>query len=69
MVDRKPIRQTGDSIAYLHFLTSLKQKLGTNKSVSIAAPASYWYLKAFPINHISAVINYIIYITYNLHSQ
>ncbi|KAI8262413.1 hypothetical protein K4K56_005864 [Colletotrichum sp. SAR 10_98] len=69
MVDGKPIGQTGDGVAYLRFLTSLKQKLGTDKSVSIAAPASYWYLKAFPIDRISAVIDYIVYMTYDLHGQ
>ena len=39
------------------------------KSVSIAAPASYWYLKGFPIAKISKVVDYIIYMTYDLHGQ
>ncbi|KAK2036421.1 glycoside hydrolase family 18 protein [Colletotrichum somersetense] len=69
MVNGQPIGQAGDGVAYLRFLTSLKQKLGTDKSVSIAAPASYWYLKAFPIDRISAVIDYIVYMTYDLHGQ
>ncbi|KAF3802950.1 Killer toxin subunits alpha/beta [Colletotrichum gloeosporioides] len=69
MVDGKAIGQTGDGVAYLRFLTSLKQKLGTDKSVSIAAPASHWYLKAFPIDRISAVIDYNVYMTYDLHGQ
>jgi GH18 family chitinase len=43
--------------------------LGTDHSVSIAAPASYWYLKAFPIDRIAAVIDYIVYMTYDLHGQ
>ncbi|KAI0385605.1 glycoside hydrolase family 18 protein [Hypomontagnella monticulosa] len=68
LVDGKPIGQAGDGVAYLRFLTSLKQKLG-DKSVSIAAPASYWYLKAFPIDRIAAVIDYIVYMTYDLHGQ
>lgn len=42
---------------------------GADKTVSIAAPASYWYLKAFPIDRIAAVIDYIIYMTYDLHGQ
>jgi hypothetical protein len=62
------IGQTSDGQNYLRFLTVLKQKLGT-KSVSIAAPASYWYLKAFPIDRIAAVIDYIVYMTYDLHGQ
>ena len=55
-----PIGQPGDGVAYLRFLTTLKKKL-PDKSVSIAAPASYWYLKAFPIDRISLVIDYIVY--------
>ena len=37
--------------------------------MSIAAPASYWYLKGFPIKDIGGVIDYIIYMTYDLHGQ
>ncbi|KAK7191039.1 hypothetical protein PSPO01_03202 [Paraphaeosphaeria sporulosa] len=47
---------------YLKFLILLKQKMGA-KSVSIAASASYWYLKAFPIDRIAKAINYIVYMT------
>jgi GH18 family chitinase len=43
--------------------------MGQDKSVSIAAPASFWYLKAFPIDRIAAVIDYIVYMTYDLHGQ
>jgi hypothetical protein len=60
-VNGAPIGQAGDGVAYLRFLTLLKSKLPPTKSVSIAAPASYWYLKAFPIDRISAVIDYIVY--------
>jgi GH18 family chitinase len=68
MVGGQPIGQKSDGQNYLRFLTVLKQKVGT-KSVSIAAPASYWYLKAFPIDRIAAVIDYIVYMTYDLHGQ
>ena len=49
-----------DAPSYLEFLKLVKKKLG-NKSVSIAAPASYWYLRNFPIKEISEVVDYIIY--------
>ncbi|KAB5562953.1 glycoside hydrolase family 18 protein [Coniochaeta sp. 2T2.1] len=62
------IGQPGDGVAYLRFLTTLKAKL-PSKSVSIAAPASYWYLKVFPIDRIAAVIDCIVYMTYDLHGQ
>jgi hypothetical protein len=53
---------------YLSFLVVLKNLL-RGKSVSIAAPASYWYLKAFPIKTISMIVDYIVYMTYDMHGQ
>ncbi|CAG8890307.1 unnamed protein product [Penicillium egyptiacum] len=53
---------------YLAFLALLKNLL-PGKSVSIAAPASYWYLKGFPIAKISKVVDYIVFMTYDLHGQ
>lgn len=53
---------------YLAFLALLKNKLN-GKSLSIAAPASYWYLKQFPIDKISKIVDYIVYMTYDLHGQ
>ncbi|KAJ3573148.1 hypothetical protein NPX13_g4807 [Xylaria arbuscula] len=50
-------------------LSGLKATLGSSKSVSLAAPASYWYLKAFPIEQISAKVDYIVYLSYDLHGQ
>ena len=41
----------------------------SDKTVSIAAPASFWYLKGFPIRDISKVVDYIVYMTYDLHGQ
>ena len=31
------------------------------------APATFWYLQAFSIKEISAVIDYIVYMVYDLH--
>ncbi|KGO70456.1 Peptidoglycan-binding Lysin subgroup [Penicillium italicum] len=53
---------------YLAFLVLLKNLL-KDKSVSIAAPGSYWYLKGFPIAGISKVVDYIVFMTYDLHGQ
>ncbi|KAH8692466.1 glycoside hydrolase family 18 protein [Phaeosphaeriaceae sp. PMI808] len=68
LVDGLVIGKQTDGVDYLKFLIVLKQKLGT-KLVSIAAPASFWYLKAFPIDRIAKVIDYIVYMTYDLHGQ
>ncbi|KYK60893.1 glycosyl hydrolase, family 18 [Drechmeria coniospora] len=54
---------------YYETLSSLKAAVGNGKSVSLAAPASYWYLKAFPIKEMAAKLDYIIYMTYDLHGQ
>lgn len=63
------IGQETDGADYLSFLTSLRGKVGPDKIVAIAAPASYWYLKAFPIDQIADVVDYIVYMTYDLHGQ
>lgn len=57
-----------DGPNYLAFLAVLKNLL-PGKTVAIAAPASYWYLKEFPIKEISRIVDYIVYMTYDLHGQ
>ncbi|KAL2132723.1 hypothetical protein VTI74DRAFT_3433 [Chaetomium olivicolor] len=51
-----------DGPNYLAFLAVLKNLL-RGKTVAIAAPASYWYLKQFPIKDISRIVDYIVYMT------
>ena len=63
-----PTSNPNEGKDYLEFLKLVKRRL-RNKSVSIAAPASYWYLKGFPIGEISQVVDYIVYMTYDLHGQ
>ncbi|OBT40321.1 hypothetical protein VE00_08471 [Pseudogymnoascus sp. WSF 3629] len=63
-----PAASLDDGDNYLAFLVILKNLL-PGKSVSIAAPSSYWYLKAYPLKKIAAVIDYIVYMTYDLHGQ
>ncbi|OBT85922.1 hypothetical protein VE02_04509 [Pseudogymnoascus sp. 03VT05] len=58
-----------DGMNYVYFLNSLRSKLGDGKSLSIAAPASYWYLKGFPIKAMSDILDYIVFMTYDLHGQ
>lgn len=41
----------------------------SDKSVSIAAPSSFWYLKAYPIDEIAKIVDYIVFMTYDLHGQ
>ncbi|KAJ2757050.1 hypothetical protein GGI19_000346 [Coemansia pectinata] len=58
-----------DGPNYLNFLRKLKAKMLAGKSLSIAAPASYWYLKNFPIADMAPLLDYIVYMTYDLHGQ
>lgn len=57
-----------DGTNYLGFLILLKRLL-PGKTVSIAAPASYQYLKQYPIYAIGQVVDYIVYMTYDLHGK
>lgn len=47
----------------------MKRKLSDGMTLSIAAPASYWYLKAFPIKNMAEELDYIVYMTYDLHGE
>jgi GH18 family chitinase len=58
-----------NGLNYYRLLSSLKSSVGSSKSVSFAAPASYWYLKSFPIKNMAKDLDYIIYMTYDLHGQ
>ncbi|KAF2159058.1 glycoside hydrolase family 18 protein [Zasmidium cellare ATCC 36951] len=58
-----------DGANYLAFLKLMRAALPSDYTISIAALASYYYLKAFPIAEISDIVDYIIYMTYDLHRQ
>ncbi|KAH9203891.1 glycoside hydrolase superfamily [Leptodontidium sp. 2 PMI_412] len=58
-----------DGTNYLAFLKLVRAALSSDNSVGLAAPASYWYLKGFPIAEMSKVVDYIVYMTYDLHGQ
>lgn len=55
-----------EGINYLKFLTVLRSILPAGKTISVATPASYWYLKGFPIKQIASVVDYLVYMTYDL---
>ncbi|KAK8146893.1 hypothetical protein G3M48_002468 [Beauveria asiatica] len=58
-----------NGINYYKLLTMVKSELGSSKSVSFAAPSSYWYLKAYPIQLMAKSLDYLVYMTYDLHGQ
>jgi hypothetical protein len=51
---------------YAEFLRLVRSKL-PQKSISIAAPASFWYLKGMPIEEIGRIVDYIVYMPYDLY--
>ncbi|KAK2760814.1 hypothetical protein FQN54_002052 [Arachnomyces sp. PD_36] len=57
-----------DGEYYRDTLALLRKKL-PNKSISIATAASYWYLRGFPIAEIAEIVDYIVFMTYDLHGQ
>ncbi|KAL8335759.1 hypothetical protein RB598_009788 [Gaeumannomyces tritici] len=64
-----PKGDDSESLNYLLLLANIRKRLPMTKSLSIAAPASYWYLKQFLIREMSFLLDYIVYMTYDLHGQ
>ncbi|KAH8649114.1 glycoside hydrolase superfamily, partial [Xylariales sp. PMI_506] len=64
-----PSASTDDGMNYFAFLVILRNLLGHDRSISIAAPSSYWYLKGYPITLMSNILDYIVFMTYDLHGQ
>ena len=64
-----PPGSPNDGPNYLAFLKLVRAALPTDKTVSVAAPASFLYLKGFPITEMSKVVSYIVYMTYDMHGQ
>lgn len=64
-----PPGRKSDAPNYLATLKALRKELPDKYSISIAAPASYWYLKAFPIKEMAKVVDYIVYMAYDLHGM
>ncbi|KFX94292.1 hypothetical protein V490_04414 [Pseudogymnoascus sp. VKM F-3557] len=54
---------------YLAFLKLVQTILPSTASLSIALPASYWYLKQYPVAEMQKYVDYFIYMTYDYHGQ
>ena len=68
-VSRIPADGQTNGPNYLAFLVTLCSLLPSDKSISMAIPASYWYLKGFPIAEIADVLDYVVFMTYDIHGQ
>lgn len=51
------------------FMNTLSVFMPEGKSVSFAAPASFWYLRAYPIDIMAPFVDYVVQMTYDLHGQ
>ncbi|CBF79744.1 hypothetical protein AN7613.2 [Aspergillus nidulans FGSC A4] len=57
-----------DGPNYIAFIKKLRKIFPSDKTISVAAPATYWHLKSFPIEMWQHV-DYLIYMTYDFHGQ
>lgn len=64
-----PAGSDEDGTNYVAFLKEVRSAIGTDKTLSIAMPASYWYLRGFPVADINDIVDFIVYMTYDLHGQ
>ncbi|KAJ5219441.1 uncharacterized protein N7498_001540 [Penicillium cinerascens] len=67
-----PAGSEEDGFNYFMFLDELANqflKTVPGTTISVAAPASFWYLQNFPIEAIGMITSYIIFMTYDLHGQ
>lgn len=51
---------------YYEFLSHLRKILPSDKTISVAVPASYWYLKNYPMIDMVSVVDYWVFMTYDL---
>ncbi|KAK2735703.1 hypothetical protein FQN57_001152 [Myotisia sp. PD_48] len=56
-----------DFVNYVTLLRELKMALGSQKGLSIAIPASYWYLRGFNIKELVKVVDWFNIMTYDIH--
>ncbi|CAI7591731.1 unnamed protein product [Penicillium glandicola] len=64
-----PAGSDDDGTNYLAFLKELRSLIGDDITISIAMPASFWYLQSFPVSDLNDVVDFFIYMTYDLHGQ
>ena len=62
-----PADDTESGENYNELLKLIKSKLPSGKTLSIAIPSSYWYLKNYPIKDMQANIDYQVFMTYDIH--
>lgn len=56
-----------DKLNYLQLVKEMRESFGSKYLISIAAPASYWYLQNFAIGEMSKHLDFINIMTYDIH--
>ncbi|KAJ7191007.1 glycoside hydrolase superfamily, partial [Mycena pura] len=64
-----PAGSVDDGTNYVLFLRELRTLLPSSATLSITAPSSYFYLKQFQIQATADFVDYIVFMTYDLHGQ
>jgi chitinase len=68
-IDGIPAGGDDDGTNYVAFLKTLRSLIGDDITISIAIPASFWYLQAFPVSDLNDIVDFFIFMTYDLHGQ
>jgi chitinase len=58
-----------DTANYAEFIALVAAYVTDETEVSVCAPASFWYLQGFLIEAIAGLLDYVIFMTYDLHGQ
>ena len=58
-----------DTDNFLAFVQEARASFGSSYSLSIAAPSGYWYLRNFRIAEMAQSLDYIVYMTYDIHGN
>lgn len=56
-----------DTVNYLALVKEMRSAFGPTYLITIAAPASYWYLRHFKIGEMSKYLDFINVMTYDIH--
>lgn len=64
-----PADPVSDATQYYQLIKAIKSKLNDGKTLSLTIPASYWYLRPYPLHDIDPYVDYYEIMTYDLHGQ
>lgn len=59
----------GNGNKYLELVKSIRSMLPAGKTLSVAIPATFYYLKAFPVKEMQDYVDYFVFMTYDFHGS